>query len=234
MKKSLRIVLAQLDLMVGDIQGNITKLIDAAKSARDVMKADLIVFSELSITGYPPEDLLFRPAFIDAAYAGLQEFIEQVKGIYCLIGHPHLTPDGLYNTCSLIYEGSVIGQYAKQHLPNTGVFDELRYFTPGHSSCVIPIHDIPVGIMICEDLWHPSSIQQAANKGARLIISPNASPFEIHKHQLRQQTFSHIAKEIQLPIVYVNCVGGQDELVFDGGSMVISSDGTICQQAGFF
>ena len=234
MKNTLRIVLAQLNLTVGDIQGNLTKLIGAAKSARDVMKADLIVFPELSITGYPPEDLLFRKAFIDAAHDALRELIDEVEDIYCVVGHPHLTPEGLHNACSLIYNGQILGEYAKQYLPNYGVFDEVRYFTPGHSPCVVPVHGIPVGIMICEDLWHRSPIQQAAEKGARLIVSPNASPFEIHKHNLRYDTFSRRAKEVSLPIVYVNCVGGQDDLVFDGGSMVMSQDGTICQHAGFF
>ena len=232
--KKLRIVLAQLNLLVGDIQGNLDKLIGAAKSARDLLKADVIVFPELSITSYPPEDLLFRKSFIDASTDALYEFKEQVRDIYCVVGHPHSTSQGLFNSCSLIYNGTILGRYAKQHLPNYGVFDEARYFTPGNSACVIPINGIPVGITICEDLWHPAPIQQAATQGARIILSPNASPFEVHKHDERYETFSKRAKNARLPIVYVNHVGGQDELVFDGGSMVMNQDGTICQHAGFF
>jgi NAD+ synthase (glutamine-hydrolysing) len=231
---TLRIVLAQLNLTVGDIEGNLAKMIGAAKTARDSLKADIIVFPELSITGYPPEDLLFRKAFIDAAHDALIEFVEQVKNIYCVVGHPRLTPEGLCNACSLIYNGEILGEYAKQHLPNYGVFDEYRYFVPGHLPCVVPIKDISVGIMICEDLWHETPVRQAAEQGAKIILSPNASPFEIHKHDLRCATFSKRAADVHLPIVYVNCIGGQDELVFDGGSMLMDQDGNICQHAGFF
>ena len=134
----------------------------------------------------------------------------------------------------MIYNGEVIGFYAKQHLPNYGVFDEDRYFIPGKSPCVISIKGIPIGLMICEDLWYDEPIQQAANLGARLVLSPNASPFEINKHEQRQLTLAKRAKLANLPIVYVNLVGGQDELVFDGGSMVVDPYGHICQHAGFF
>lgn len=234
MAKKLRIVLAQLNLCVGDIYGNLDKLINAAKLARDELAADIIVFPELSITGYPPEDLLFRKAFIDQATEALYEFKNQVQNIYCVIGHPHATSQGLFNSCSLVYNNTILGRYAKQHLPNYGVFDEYRYFIPGNSACVIPINGIPVGIVICEDLWHPAPIQQAATQGARLILSPNASPFEMDKHEQRVQVFSKRAKAANLPIIFVNQVGGQDELVFDGGSMVIDQEGNVVQHVGFF
>ena len=234
MKTTLRVVLAQLNLTVGAVQENLAKLINAAKSARDVLKADVIVFPELSLTGYPPEDLLFRKAFIDASNEALQEFIDDVKNIYCVIGHPLLTSEGLFNACSLIYNGEILGQYSKQYLPNYGVFDEDRYFISGHSPCVVPIKGVPVGLLICEDLWNASPIKQAKEKGARLILSPNASPFEIHKHTLRHDTLSKRAKESKLPIVYVNCFGGQDELIFDGGSMLVDEKGVVCGHAGFF
>lgn len=234
MPTQLRIVLAQLNLFVGDIQGNLIKLIDQANNARDTLSADVIVFPELSITGYPPEDLLFRKDFILQAEDALIEFKSKVKNIYCVVGHPHASPDGLFNACSLIHNGEILGRYAKQHLPNYGVFDECRYFVSGHSPCVIPINGIPVGLMICEDLWYDDPIQQAADEGARIILSPNASPFEIEKHEQRQLTLAKRATLNHLPIVYVNCVGGQDELIFDGGSMVVDSNGKICQHAGFF
>ena len=230
----LRIVLAQLNLIVGDIQGNLIKLIEAANHARDSLAADIIVFPELSITGYPPEDLLFRHAFIQAAEEALLAFKSQVKDIYCVVGHPAATNHGLFNACSLIYNGDVIGFYAKQHLPNYGVFDEVRYFIPGHSPCVVNIKDIPVALMICEDLWFDQPIQQAAKLGARLVLSPNASPFEIEKHEQRQLTLAKRATLANLPIVYVNRIGGQDEFVFDGGSMVVDASGKVCQHAGFF
>jgi NAD+ synthase (glutamine-hydrolysing) len=234
MSKSLRVVLAQLNLMVGDIQGNTKKHIQAALTARDELKADVIVFPELSITGYPPEDLLLREAFINEADQALATFVSTLQGIHCVVGHPYATPQGLFNACSLIYNGSILGRYAKQQLPNHGVFDEYRYFVPGHGPCIIPIHGIPVGLVICEDLWQAEATFQAAKGGARLILSPNASPFEIDKHAKRCDILSTRAKENHLPIVYVNTIGGQDELVFDGGSMVVDEEGKLCQHAGFF
>lgn len=234
MTKKIRVALAQLDLTVGDITDNLKKMVAAASAARDELAADVIVFPELSITGYPPEDLLFRQSFLTAAAEAVNQFKTQVNGIVCVIGHPYATAQGLYNACSVIHNGAILGRYAKQHLPNYGVFDEYRYFVPGNSSCVVPICGIPVGIVICEDLWHSGPIQQAANQGARIILSPNASPFEIDKDAQRQEVLAKRAKSDRVPIVYVNCVGGQDELVFDGGSMVISEEGQVCQSAGFF
>ncbi len=233
MPKKLRIVAAQLNLTVGDIQGNLTKLMQAAKSARDTLSADLIVFPELCLTGYPPDDLLLRKSFIEEVNEAVNTFKSEVDGIYCVIGHPHATSQGLYNSCSVIYNKTILGRYAKQHLPNYGVFDECRYFVPGNTTCVIPINGISVGIVICEDLWYAGPTHHIANHGARLIVAPNASPFERDKQEQRHVTLAKRAKTTQLPIVYVNCVGGQDEWVFDGGSMVIDQTGKICQHAGF-
>jgi NAD+ synthase (glutamine-hydrolysing) len=234
MSKKLRIVIAQLNLIVGDIQGNVTKHIQAATTARDTLHADVIVFPELSITGYPPEDLLNRPSFIADANQALNELKLKIENIHCIVGHPHANSKGLHNACSVIYNGTILGRYSKQHLPNYGVFDERRYFVAGESHGVISIHDIPVGIVICEDLWFANPVEQAANQGARIILSPNASPFEVNKQTERQQMLAKRAKSANIPIVYANQVGGQDDLVFDGGSMVIDSDGKICQHAGFF
>lgn len=234
MSKKLRIVLAQLNLTVGDINGNLEKHIKAAMTARDKFSADVIVFPELGLTGYPPEDLLLRKTFIDDANSALQKFISDVKGIYSVVSYPHATSQGLFNSCSLIYNGKIAGTYSKQHLPNYGVFDEDRYFVAGSSICVVPINEIPVGLVICEDLWFREPVQQAVTHGARLILSPNASPFEIDKHNQRLSVFSKRAKYNHVPIFYVNLVCGQDELIFDGGSMVINEDGDMCQFAGFF
>lgn len=233
MAKNLRVLIAQLNLLVGDLEGNLQKHLKAAKAAHEVYKADVIVFPELSLTGYPPEDLLLRKAFIEEAHQALLRFKDEVKDIYCVVGHPHATEQGLLNACSLIHNGAILGRYAKQHLPNYDVFDEARYFIPGSAPCVLPIRGIPVGLVICEDLWQQGPVQQAATQGARLILSPNASPFEQDKHERRVATLAKRAKMNRLPIVYVNQYGGQDELVFDGGSMVIDQEGRLQQLVGF-
>lgn len=232
MTKQLRIVMAQLNFTVGDITANLQKHIKAAMTAREEFLADVIVFPELSLTGYPPEDLLFRKNFIAECQAALQTLMGAVKDIYLLVGYPKADDDKLFNVCSLIYNGKILGDYAKQHLPNYGVFDEKRYFSPGNVACVVPVKDIPVGLVICEDLWTPRPVQQAQAKGARLILSPNASPFEMDKQQKRQEILYKRATQNHLPIVYVNLIGGQDDLVFDGGSMVVNAAGEMVQYAG--
>jgi NAD+ synthase (glutamine-hydrolysing) len=234
MSKKLRIVMAQLNLKVGDITGNLQKHLDAAITARDKLSADVIVFPELSLTGYPAEDLLLRKYFVAQANAALSKLRSEIKDIYCLVGHPYTDEQHLFNSCSLIYNGKTIGRYSKQRLPNYGVFDECRYFTPGEKSCVLPIRDIPTGIVICEDLWKLGPTREAAAQGAKLILSPNASPFEIDKHEQRLSVLSKRAQHDNLPIIYVNQVGGQDELVFDGGSLAVNAHGNISQFAGFF
>lgn len=234
MSKKLRIVLAQLNLTVGDIQNNLNKLITSAIDARDNLDANMIVFPELSLTGYPPEDLLLRKSFLVATNKALYEFIAQVQNIYCVIGHPHATSHGLFNSCSIIYNGTILGRYAKQFLPNYGVFDECRYFQSGSNSpCVLPIQNIPTGFIICEDIWYANPAQQAATQGARFLIVINASPFETDKHEQRVKILSERAKQNNLPILYVNHVGGQDDLIFDGGSLVVDAEGKLCQQAEF-
>lgn len=233
MSKKLRIALAQLNLKVGDIEGNLKKLIQAANTARDTHQCDIIVFPELSITGYPPEDLLLRPSFLKQAEEALNTFKTSVNGIHCVIGHTYQTAQGLYNACSMIYNGAILGHYNKEYLPNYGIFDECRYFLPGDAVCVVPVNGIPIGMLICEDLWHASPIQQAAAQGARLILSPNASPFEVDKHERRCAILSKRANSVKTPIIYVNCVGGQDEIVFDGGSLVFNQEGELAHCADF-
>lgn len=234
MAKKFKVVLAQLNLKVGDIEGNLNKLIHSANIARDDHKADLVVFPELSIIGYASEDLLLRQSYLDAASQALDQFKTKVQGIHCLIGHPYQTTQGLFNSCSIIYNGTILGRYSKQYLPNYGIFDECRYFTPGNSPCVISINGVSVGILICEDLWHSAPAHQAGVLGARIILAPNASPFEINKHERRLETLTKRSKSANAPIIYVNCVGGQDELVFDGGSMIVDPAGKVFQHAGFF
>lgn len=231
---SLRIVLAQLNLCVGDIAGNLQKHIHAAIEARDKLHAHLIVFPELGLTGYPPEDLLLRNSFLHAAEDALKQFVAQVKGIYCLIACPHKTVKGLYNACFLVRDGSIIGQYYKQRLPNYSVFDEYRYFIPGEKAFIHVINDVPIGFVICEDLWTEEFVDQTVAQGARVIVAINASPFEVDKHEQRLATLAQHAKRHHIPLLYVNHVGGQDEIIFDGGSMLVNEEGKLCEWAGFY
>ncbi|MDR3492816.1 MAG: NAD+ synthase [Gammaproteobacteria bacterium] len=232
--KKLRIVIAQLNLIMGDIEGNLKKHIEAATTARDELKADIILFPELSLTGYPVDDLLNRKSFLQESDSALQKFTQEIDGIYCLVGHPQTYNDDLYNACSFIYNKKIIATYFKQQLPNYGVFDERRYFTPGSSNTIVNVNDIPIGIVICEDLWFPDAVKRAAAEGAKIILSPNASPFEIDKHERRAEILSKRARDSHIPIFYVNYVSSQDEIIFDGGSMVVNAAGKICQHAGFF
>lgn len=234
MKDKLKIVLAQLNLTVGDIQGNLKKHIDAAISAREQHHADLIVFPELGITGYPPEDLLLRKTFIDEAVQATKTFASEVQGIHALIGHPYPGNRGLLNSCSLVYNGTVLGHYAKQYLPNYTVFDEDRYFVPDTESCVVEINGVKTGLIICEDIWFQEPASKLAAQDAKIILCINASPFITNKHEKRIAILSERAKNTNTHIVYVNNVGGQDELVFDGGSMAINPKGEMTHFAGFF
>lgn len=227
----LRLVLAQLDFMVGDISGNREKALDAALRARDALRADCIVFPELTLSAYPPEDLLLRSAFLQQAQTALVLLAQQVRGIDVIVGFPRETTNGCYNAAALLREGEVFAVYHKQHLPNYGVFDEKRYFHAGNSSCVVTIKDVPVGITICEDIWQAGPMAQAAAAGARLIINLNASPFHVDKGREREEVVSRRVHETGLPVVYVNLVGGQDELVFDGGSFVMDAAGEVTHRS---
>ena len=234
MATTLRITLAQLNLSVGDIDGNVAQVITAAQQARDEYNADVIVFPELTLTGYPPEDLLHRPGFTMAALRGLEQVKQAVSGIDVVIGYPIQERGGLYNAAALIRDGKIVGRYHKQHLPNYSVFDEKRYFVAGQEACLVTIKGVPVAMTICEDIWLPSPMQQAADAGAKLMLNLNASPFHARKQEEREAILYTRATETGLPIAYVNLVGGQDELVFDGGSMVVNAEGEICQRAPSF
>lgn len=231
---TLRLVMAQLNFLVGDIAGNATKIIQAINIARETHQAHLVIFPELALTGYPPEDLLYRDELytqIESALLGIQA---AASGIDVILGYPVKTPEGYCNQAAHIRHGEIVGQYCKQRLPNYQVFDEARYFTPGSTPYVFEIGGVAVGISICEDLWFPEPIAQAKAAGAQLIISLNASPFAKDKSAQRLQILKQRAQENHLPMVYVNCIGGQDELVFDGGSLVMSETGEILAQADFF
>ncbi|ANB01305.1 NAD+ synthase [Ectothiorhodospira sp. BSL-9] len=227
MTQTLKIALAQVNLMVGDVEGNAERIIHAASQARDRHGAQLVLFPELAITGYPPEDLLMRGSLLDRVTQALEEVAHQVRGIDILLGAPLRDACGLCNSAVWLREGKVHARYHKQILPNYSVFDEKRYFCPGDQACVVEVGGLPMGITVCEDIWQPEPARRARDAGARLILNINASPFHRDKHQERLEVLRARVAETGLPIAYVNLVGGQDELVFDGHSMAVDADGSL-------
>lgn len=228
------IVLAQINLIVGDISGNLAKMVEACRQAKSQWQAQLIVFPELTICGYLAEDLMLRPDFLHTCQQALQQLQQQVTDIDMLVGHPMLTAQGVQNCASYIRQGKIIATYAKQELPNYGVFDEKRYFTAGHSAAIIDFQGYKLAIAICEDLWHPMVASQAKQAGADLILSMNASPFDNQNIQRRKEVIQQRAKENAIAILYTANVGGHDEVVFDGGSFAVNNQGQICVQAPMF
>jgi NAD+ synthase (glutamine-hydrolysing) len=220
------LVMGQINPVVGDVAGNVKKIIAAANQARDQLNADLVVFPELTLTGYPPEDLLLRPDLIKRVEKGLVSLKSKIKGIAVLVGHPSgVVQEDLYNAASLIADGQCLASYFKHHLPNYSVFDEKRYFIEGKESCVVDYKRIRFGITICEDIWFAGPSAQAVDAGAEIIVNLNASPFSQGKWQLRETQVKQRVLETGVPVVYVNQVGGQDELVFDGCSFALSNTG---------
>ncbi|MBI3574578.1 MAG: NAD+ synthase, partial [Gammaproteobacteria bacterium] len=234
MSVPLRIVLAQLNLLVGDIAGNVAKMCAAMDKARGELQAHAIVFPELAITGYPPEDLLLRPDFIAAAEQGLGELCRAAKGMDVVVGHPSQRDGKLYNAASVLRDGKVVATYAKHCLPNYGVFDEKRYFTAGSGTCVVPIQGVPVAITVCEDVWEGWPVDAAVKAGARLVINLNASPYHLNKSQERFEVVAQAARRNRVAILYANLVGGQDELVFDGDSFAVNAKGERTHRACAF
>jgi len=231
---ALRLVMAQCNFLVGAVAANTQRVIESALHARDVLQADLIVFPELTLTGYPPEDLLLRPGFQELVDNALVKIRRQVSGIHVLLGHPELTAGGRYNSASLIRDGEVLTRCHKHHLPNYSVFDEKRYFVSGDGFSVITVAGIAVGITICEDIWTPEAARAAADAGAQLLVNLNASPFHTGKGDEREAEVANRVVETGCPVVYVNLVGGQDELVFDGESFVLDSSAATVVRAPAF
>ncbi|MDH5357165.1 MAG: NAD+ synthase [Gammaproteobacteria bacterium] len=220
------LVMGQINPIVGDVAGNVKKIIAAAEQARDTFNADLVVFSELTLTGYPPEDLLLRPGLLKRVEKGLVALKTQIRGIGVLVGHPSgRVRQDLYNAASLIVDGKCVSTYFKHCLPNYSVFDEKRYFVEGKEPCIVEFKGIKFGITICEDIWFAEPAAQAMDAGAEIILNLNASPFSQGKWQLRQAEVKQRVLETGMPIIYVNQVGGQDELVFDGCSFALSESG---------
>ncbi|HIF50006.1 MAG TPA: NAD+ synthase [Thiotrichaceae bacterium] len=221
----INIILAQLNLTVGDIEGNTEKIINSISDAELKHNADIIIFPELSISSYPPEDLLLRPAFNDYINIALDRIVKKTRNIHALLGYPTKHNDTLYNACSLIHNGEIKQTYYKQHLPNYGVFDEKRYFTAGNETCLFNIKGITATITICEDIWDQKPITYAASAGAKIMFNINASPYHKNKLVEREEMISKRAQNSNMHIVYANLVGGQDELVFDGNSMIVDNKG---------
>ena len=234
MPRELTLALAQMNCLVGDVTGNVDKIIELAATARREHAADLVVFPELSLTGYPPEDLLMRPEFIERCEAGLERIRRAVGGIAVLVGFPHLSKGELYNAAIVLRDGETLALYHKQLLPNYSVFDEKRYFRSGNRPVVFDLVGVQAGLTVCEDIWGPAPMAQAVRAGAQLVININASPFHVDKQAEREAVIRERVSANPVPVVYVNMVGGQDELVFDGGSLVMDAQGRITQRAPAF
>jgi NAD+ synthase (glutamine-hydrolysing) len=235
MQKNISIVMAQQNFWVGDITRNVEKIIKSAITARDELQGDVIVFPELALCGYPPEDLLLRPDFHKQIAQALHQLQQAVSGIDMVVGHPQRDVEGkIYNAASVICDNNIIACYHKQCLPNYGVFDEKRYFQTGKTPTIFTVKEISIGIIICEDLWQSAPAAQAVQAGAKILVCLNASPFAMNKSDERVSVLHTRIAENHVPIIYVHGVGGQDELVFDGGSMAIDGDGEIKVQADFY
>jgi len=230
---TVKLAMAQLDFLVGDIEGNSNKIIAACKKAKQANN-QLIVFPELALTGYPPEDLLLRPELYTRCDVALKKIVNAVSDIDVVLGYPKQTAAGLLNVAGVIQSGKITHEYAKQTLPNYKVFDEKRYFTAGNEACVVNIAGIPMGLTICEDVWVDEPVPQAVKAGAKCIINLNASPYHINKSQLRKKVIADHARTNHVPVVYTNLIGGQDELVFDGESFVVNDQGNVVRRAPAF
>ncbi|MDD9894028.1 MAG: NAD+ synthase [Gammaproteobacteria bacterium] len=224
----MKVAIAQCNPLMGDIAGNTDLILRNALAANEA-GADVVIFPELALCGYPPEDLLFRPAFrnqIEAAIQVLLEASAESFGQLCLVfGAPHYESGDIYNAAVVIQAGKQLGRYFKQCLPNYGVFDEQRYFAAGDQPLVLDINGTSVGVTVCEDIWHAAPCQQAKEAGAELLLNLNASPFHEAKLAERMAVVKKRVTDTQLPMVYCNLVGGQDELVFDGRSMAFNASG---------
>ena len=226
------IALAQLNLLVGDIHGNARRVIDCAERLRG--RADIVVFPELTLTGYPPEDLLLRPACDGRVKTALHEIAVETTGVTIVLGYPAMRDGRRYNAAGVLRDGVIATEYRKMELPNYSVFDERRYFEPGAHAVVFEQDGVRFGLTICEDIWFDTPVRRAASAGAEVLLNLNASPFHHGKAQERESLVSERAARFGVSVVYVNLVGGQDELVFDGGSFVVDRDGAICHRAAFF
>ncbi len=233
---TLRIALAQFDFPVGAVARNAERIAVMIAEARDEYDADIVLFPELALSGYPPEDLLLRPGFLRDCAQALETIAQAATGIVAVVGWPEAAGSVVYNAASVLRDGRVEHTYRKRELPNYAVFDERRYFDvdPDREDCVFEVNGVPIGLIICEDLWFAEPIASTVRKGAQLVLVPNASPFERDKHAQRDALLAQRAQETGAAIAYLNVVGGQDALVFDGASVVADGDGTVHPAAAAF
>jgi NAD+ synthase (glutamine-hydrolysing) len=233
MAGALRIAIAQVDCFVGDVPGNASRVLEAARAARE-RGARVVVVPELALSGYPPEDLLFHRGFRNRIGEALARLERELRGIDLLVGYPEYAGDAIYNSAALIREGRIVANHRKQLLPNYQVFDEKRYFHAGTGATCVEIGGVRTALLVCEDVWEPGPATAAVAAGAELALVLNASPFELRKQARREAVLGDRARETGLDFVYANLVGGQDELVFDGQSFVMSRDGSVVHRAPAF
>ncbi|HEX9779952.1 MAG TPA: NAD+ synthase [bacterium] len=231
---SLRVILAQLNVTVGDLSGNLERVREAVRDAQ-AWRADLVVLPELVLTGYPPEDLLLKPQFVEANLAALEALVPGVRGLTAVVGYVDRGRDRrLANAAAVIRDGRVIATYRKQCLPNYGVFDERRYFAPGGRAVCFTLGGVPIGVTICEDLWVGTPLRALDAAGCRLVLNLSASPYHRGKAAERERLFARRVREHGMALAYCNLSGGQDELVFDGASAVFDSRGRLLGRAAQF
>ena len=234
MTDKITIALAQFDYVVGDVAGNTQKILDLAVRARDDMRADLVVFPELSVCGYPPEDLLFHAGLRRRIEKALETIRDSVRDIAVLVGFPDYQDDEIFNACVVFRDGEVLAHYRKHILPNYSVFDEKRYFSAGREASVFTLNGVRVGINICEDVWDRAPPAASRAAGAEVLLAINGSPYEMDSQSQREEVVRQRVSEIGIPAVYLNMVGGQDELVFDGGSFAMDRSGEVVFRAAAF
>ncbi len=229
MSRSLRIALAQFDFPVGAIADNAARIGSMIAQARDEYAADVVLFPELALCGYPPEDLLLRSAFVEQCAQALQALARDVRGIVALVGWPERDGEALYNAVAVLRDGRIEASVRKRELPNYAVFDERRHFRANvdPAAGVFEVNGVPLAVLVCEDLWYPAPLAAAAQQGASLVLVPNASPFEHDKPARRDALLAQRSAETGVALAYLNLVGGQDELVFDGGSLLADADGRV-------
>ena len=229
----MRLALAQINSVVGDLDGNRERMLGRLEEAKRA-GADVVLFPELIVTGYPPEDLLLRPGFIRAAQRSLEEVARACRGITALVGTPHFDRD-LYNACAVCAGGEVKAIYRKRFLPNYGVFDEDRYFAPGRDLILLELGKTLLGPTVCEDMWQPGPpATELALAGAELVVNISASPYHVGKEREREEMFVTRARDNSCFVAFCNAVGGQDELIFDGHSCVIDDEGAVLARAPGF
>ena len=234
MSSEIKIGLAQINVVVGAIEANVDRIIEFAERARDEQECHLLVCAEMVLTGYPPEDLLMRPGFHTRVEQQLERLCQEISGIDLIVGYPKIIEGDMFNIGALISNGKVVHEYKKIKLPNYAVFDEKRYFSAGEEACVFDYKGIKLGLTVCEDIWHDGPVEQAVEGGAELVLNINGSPYHADKISERRDVVCVRAKKVNTPVLYVNQIGGQDELVFDGASFVCDENGQVVHQMASF